>query len=262
MSLRRYPSCIRYLQDTGVLKAIFLDLDETLCDTRKATDLAKAQLARTVRAQFAVDGVLFADRYETGFYRRWSDTQRARYLPIIKQRGEDAFRVQLMIDLLAELGSGEVSQATAQELQHQFDRDRLAAFDFFPGIEAFLAEARQLFTTVVITNGPVFSQIPKIEAVNLTAHVDHIIIGGQEPEEKPARSIFEKALKLADCEAHEAIHVGDSLAADIAGAHGSCITSVWVRHQQPLDAELGITPHHTVMHPSEIPALIRELHQD
>lgn len=245
-----------------MLKALFLDLDETLCDTRKATDLAKAQLAETVRGRFAVDGMLFADRYETGFYRRWSDVQRARYLPIIKQRGEDAFRVQLMVDLLAELGSGEVSQATAQKLQHQFDRDRLAAFDFFPGIETFLVEARQLFTTVVITNGPVFSQIPKIEAVNLAAHVDHIIIGGQEPEEKPARSIFEKALKLAGCEAHEAIHVGDSLAADIAGAHGSCITSVWVRHQQPLDAELGITPHHTVMHPSEIPALIRELHQD
>lgn len=251
-----------YLQDTCVLKAIFLDLDETLCDTRKATDQAKAQLAGTVRARFGVDGALFADRYEKGFYRRWSTVQRARYLPIINQQGEDAFRVQLMVDLLIELGVAEVSQATAQGLQHQFDRDRLSAFDFFPGIEAFLAEARQSFITVVITNGPVFSQVPKIEAVNLEAHVDHIIIGGQEPEEKPASSIFEKALKLAGCEAHEAIHVGDSLTADIAGAHGSCITSVWVQHQQSLDAELGIMPHHTVMHPSEIPALIRQLQRE
>ncbi|WP_428604998.1 HAD family hydrolase [Sedimenticola sp.] len=245
-----------------MLKAIFLDLDETLCDTRKATDLAKARLAETVHAQFGVDGVLFANRYEDGFFRRWSDAQRERYTPIIKQQGEDAFRIQLIEDLLVELGAQRVNQSVAQALQRQFDRDRLAALEFFPGIEEFLAEARQLFTTVVITNGPVFSQIPKIEAVNLAAHVDHIIIGGQEPEEKPARSIFEKALKLADCEAHEAIHVGDSLAADIAGAHGSCITSVWVQHQQPLDAELGITPHHTVLHPSEIPALIRQLHQD
>ncbi len=243
-----------------MLKALFLDLDETLCDTRRATDLAKAQLAETVRARFGVDGALFADRYEAGFYRRWSDAQRTRYLPIIKQQGEDAFRVQLMVDLLTEQGVGTMSQSAAQGLQHQFDRDRLAAFDFFPGIEAFLAEVRQLFITVVITNGPVFSQVPKIAAVNLAAHVDHIIIGGQEPEEKPARSIFEKALKLAGCEPYEAIHVGDSLAADIAGAHGSCITSVWVQHQQPLDAGLGITPHHTVMHPSEIPALIRQLH--
>lgn len=242
-----------------MLKAIFLDLDETLCDTRKATELAKARLAGTVSEQFGVDGVLFAERYETGFYRRWSDSQRARYLPIIQQQGEDGFRVQLMIDLLAELGVAEAGQSSAQRLQNQFDRDRLAAFDFFPGIEAFLAEARDSFTTVVITNGPVFSQVPKIEAVNLAERVDHIIIGGQEPEEKPARSIFQKALRLANCAAHEAIHVGDSLAADIAGAHGSSITSVWVRHQQMLNPELGIKPHHTVTHPSEIPALIRQL---
>jgi len=97
--------------------------------------------------------------------------------------------------------------------------------------------------------------------VKLAEHVDHIIIGGQEPEEKPAVSIFEKALKLANCQAHEAIHVGDSLASDIVGAHNSGITSVWVQHQQPLDAELGINPHHTVMHPSEIPALIEQLNQ-
>ncbi|WP_067521546.1 hypothetical protein [Endozoicomonas ascidiicola] len=48
--------------------------------------------------------------------------------------------------------------------------------------------------------------------------------------------------------------------ADIAGAHNSGITSVWIQHQQPLDAELGINPNHTVMGPEEIPALIRALH--
>ncbi len=243
-----------------MLKALFLDMDETLCDTQKANTIAKELLEEVVNSQYGVDGAAFAQRYEDGIYRRWSDAQGERYMPIIKQQSEDAFRLQLIRDLLLDLGTQEVSEIAAQELQHGFDSDRLAAFDFFPGIEVFLAEARQLFTTVVITNGPEFSQIPKIEAVNLSAHVDHIIIGGQEPEEKPARSIFDKALKLAGCEAHEAIHVGDSLATDIAGAHDSCITSVWVQHQQPLDAELGIAPHHTVMHPSEIPALIRGLH--
>ena len=113
----------------------------------------------------------------------------------------------------------------------------------------------------MITNGPEFSQIPKVERINLKDHVDHIIIGGQEPEQKPARSIFDKALTLAQCKPHEAIHVGDSLASDIAGAHNCGITSVWIQHQQPLDAELGINPHHTLLHPSEIPQLIRDLHQ-
>lgn len=246
-----------------MLKALFLDMDETLCDTLGANAQAKRIMAQKVESAYGaeLDGNCFADAYVAGIYREWSDTQRDRYSPIITQHSESAFRIQLILDLLADQGVNTVSDSTAQTLQNTFDHERLQAFEFYPGIADFLAEARQLFTLVVITNGPEFSQIPKVEAVDLAAHVDHIIIGGQEPEQKPARSIFDKALKLANCEAHEAIHVGDSLAADIAGAQNSGISSVWIQHQQPLDAELGINPQHTVLHPSEIPALIRELHK-
>lgn len=242
-----------------MLKALFLDMDETLCDTQFANEQATKLMANAVQDQYAVDGQLVAAAYVAGIYRQWSTAQRDRYLPIIEQQSESAFRVQLICDLLAELGVEDVSEAAAQVLQDSFDNDRLEAFDFYPGMTEFLAQARRLFTLVVITNGPEYSQIPKVETIKLAEHVDHIIIGGQEPEQKPARSIFDKALKLANCEAHEAIHVGDSLAADIAGAHNSGITSVWIQHQQPLDAELGINPHHTLLHPGEIPGLIREL---
>ncbi|MCB1706463.1 MAG: HAD family hydrolase [Halioglobus sp.] len=247
-----------------MLKALFLDMDETLCDTQAANQQACRLMAQQLDALYgaACDSETVAQAYLKGMYRQWSDSQRERYLPIIAQHGEGAFRAQLIRDLLAGQGVAEVSEATAQSLLDAFDRNRLDAFHFYPGIEEFLAEARKLFTLVVITNGPEYSQVPKVRAVHLARHVDHIIIGGQEPEQKPARSIFEKALRLANCEAHEAVHVGDSLAADIAGAHNSGITSVWIQHQQPLDAELGINPHHTVLHPSEIPALIRQLHAE
>jgi HAD superfamily hydrolase (TIGR01549 family) len=243
-----------------MLKALFFDMDETLCDTQGANRKAKQLFAEAVRREFGshLDGEAVADAYVSGIYREWSEEQKARYLPLA-QRSEGAFRVQLIRDLLASEGIAEVTTEQAQALQDGFDKDRLDAFDFYPGIEEFLAEARKLFTLVVITNGPEFSQVPKVRTVNLAAHVDHIIIGGQEPEEKPHKSIFAKAMTLANCEAHEAIHVGDSLAADIAGAHNSNITSVWIQHQQPLDAELGINPHHTLLHPSEIPDLIRSL---
>ena len=245
-----------------MLKALFLDLDETLCDTQGATATAEAKLAKAVCDTLSqdIDGAAFARAYVAGIYRQWDRSEAERYLPIIEQRGEEAFRLQLIRDLLHTQGLKSVDNATAQQLQDQFDRDRMEAFQFFPGIREFLLEARRYFTLVVITNGPEYSQLPKINAVNLPDFVDHIIVGGQEPEQKPAKSIFLKALKLAGCEAHEAIHVGDSLKADIAGAHNSGITSIWIQHQQPLDAELGIDPHHTVMHPSEIPELINRLH--
>ncbi len=247
-----------------MLKALFLDLDDTLCDTFSANERAKQLMAAALKDTYGrqFDGQSFSRAYLQGVYRNWTDAQRAAYMPIISEQNESAFRLQLIRDLLAERGVEYVSDAQAAEIQRKFDRDRLEAFEFYPGISDFLAQARSLFTLVVITNGPEYSQTPKVETVNLAAHVDHIIIGGQEPEQKPARSIFEKALKLAGCEAHEAVHVGDSLAADIAGAHNSGITSVWIQHQQPLDSELGINPSHTVLHPSEIPALIRTLHRD
>jgi len=246
-----------------MLKALFLDMDETLCDTPGANDQAKQLMAQEIEMLYGavLNGQDFAEAYVTGIYREWTDSQRARYMPIIEQQNEEAFRVQLIRDLLAERAVDNISDETAQALQDKFDNDRIEAFDFYPGIKEWLAEARKLFTLVVITNGPEFSQIPKLERVNMTSHVDHVIIGGQEPEEKPYPSIFNKALKLANCEAHETIHVGDSLASDIAGAHNSGITSVWIQHQRPLDAELGIDPHHCIMHPSEIPALIRRLHE-
>ncbi|GAB3099523.1 HAD family hydrolase [Aestuariicella hydrocarbonica] len=248
-----------------MLKALFLDMDETLCDTKKANAEAQQLLGEAAQQAYGAehdgfDGQIFSAAYVKGIYREWSEAQRARYMPIIEQRSEGAYRVQLIRDLLAEQGISDVPEEDAQALQDKFDHDRITAFNFYPGIMEFLTEARQLLTLVVITNGPEYSQIPKVEAIKLAEHVDHIIIGGQEPEQKPARSIFEKALKLANCEAHEAIHVGDSLAADIAGAHNSHITSVWIQHQQPLDAELGIEPSHTVMHPDEIPELIWQLH--
>lgn len=247
-----------------MLKALFLDLDETLCDTQGANDRAKQLMAQDIEARFGshINGQAFADAYVTGIYRDWNDSQRARYMPIIEQQSEKAFRIQLIRDLLAERNIDNISEESAQTIQDKFDSDRIQAFNFYPGIIKFLAEARRLFTLVVITNGPEFSQVPKIEWIKLAEHVDHIIIGGQEPEQKPAASIFYKALKLANCEAHEVIHVGDSLASDIAGAHNMGITTLWVQHQQPLDAELGINPHHTVLHPSEIPALISQLHEN
>lgn len=246
-----------------MLKALLLDMDETLCDTGAANAQAQQLMELAVDAEFGqdVDGRKLAEAYVAGIYRQWTDVQRDRYQPIIDQHSEEAFRVQLIRDLFAEQGLDNVSSIVVNGLQRQFDTDRLDAFHFYPGIIDFLAEARKLFTLIVITNGPEFSQIPKLDAVAMEEHVDHIIIGGREPEQKPAPSIFLKALNLAGCEAHEAVHVGDSLAVDIAGAHNSGITSIWIQHQQPLDAELGIDPHHTLFHPSEIPALIRDLHR-
>lgn len=244
-----------------MLKALFFDMDETLCDTAHANAVAKQlfaeELIRLLGDHF--DAAFLAEEYVRCIYREWQGEEHARYMPILEREGERAFRIQLIMDLANRLAGSVVVSDLAASLLTKFDSDRLLHFDFYPGIKDFLRSARAHFTTVVITNGPEHSQLPKLAAVNMEAFVDYIIVGGQEPAQKPAASIFEKALALAGCKANEAIHVGDSLAADIAGANNSNITSIWIQHQQPLDAELGINPNHTLFHPSEIPTLISTL---
>ena len=91
-----------------------------------------------------------------------------------------------------------------------------------------LCELRKDYKIIVITNGPEYSQVPKVNKIRMYDYCDHVIIGGQEPEQKPAKSIFLKALALADCKNSETIHVGDSLVSDIHGARNVGIKTLWI----------------------------------
>ena len=225
-----------------VFKALFLDMDETLCDTTganlKAREIFKNMIAERCSG---VDAELFAASYLEGIYKRLSPKMKEELLPITD---EEKFRTDLLAWLFQSLqGSVEFNREQLHEFRRFFDKTRLDHFGFFPGVEELLAELRSEFKLVVITNGPVYSQHPKIERIDLHSHVDHIIVGGEEPEEKPYRSIFEKACRLADCRPEEAIHFGDSLAADIQGAANSGIKSVWINPTPDNSSEL---PDHTI----------------
>ncbi len=239
------------------LKALFLDLDETLCDTSGANQKALAIMASDAKSKIpGLDGDKFAHLYLKGIYRELGEP----YTNLLQQsETEEAFRHALIQQILTELGFDHEhnSLEMAQYLQASFDDSRSQHFDFFNGITDWLARMRKKYTLVVITNGPTYSQIPKVERVNLKEHVDHILIGGQEPEQKPHKSIFEKALKLANCQNNEVIHIGDSLSADIQGAINSNIHSVWVQHGQTPDPE--IQADWVIEHPFDLESLLETI---
>lgn len=90
--------------------------------------------------------------------------------------------------------------------------------------------------------------------------VDHIIVGGEEPEEKPATSIFQKALDLVEVKPEEALHVGDSLPADIAGANNMGILSVWVNATGASNST-DITPSFEIQETVELKEILKTLAQ-
>ncbi|MDV6253167.1 HAD-IA family hydrolase [Vibrio sp. EA2] len=241
-----------------MLKAIFFDMDETLCGTSQADKVAGQAFATWMKETYPqlADSNAFLQRYLQGVYKKLNAEfpQLVALLP-----DENAFRCGLIKTILAEQGI-EISAEQAQQAQSFFDSARMNAFSFLPGVKEMLVELRHHYTLVVITNGPIFSQHPKLAATNMSEWVDHIIVGGEEPEEKPAASIFRKALKLAEVKPEEALHIGDSLAADIAGANNMDILSVWV-NPKGANNQTDIEPDYEVKDTVELKEILKTLAQ-
>ncbi|ELI5415061.1 HAD-IA family hydrolase [Vibrio parahaemolyticus] len=241
-----------------MLKAIFFDMDETLCGTSQADKAAGQKFAAWIQQTYpqVSDPQAFLQRYLQGVYKKLNAEfpQLVALLP-----DENAFRCGLIQTILAENGI-HIDTEQAQQAQHYFDSARMGAFTFFPGVKEMLTDLRKHYKLVVITNGPIFSQHPKLKATQMDEWVDHIIVGGEEPEEKPAASIFQKALNLVDIKPEEALHIGDSLAADIAGANNMGILSVWV-NATGASNPTEITPNFEIRETVELKEILKTLAQ-
>ncbi|TOB68308.1 HAD family hydrolase [Vibrio parahaemolyticus] len=241
-----------------MLKAIFFDMDETLCGTSQADKSAGQKFAAWIQQTYpqVSDPQAFLQRYLQGVYKKLNAEfpQLVALLP-----DENAFRCGLIQTILAENGI-HIDAEQAQHAQHYFDSARMGAFTFFPGVKEMLTDLRKHYKLVVITNGPIFSQHPKLKATQMDEWVDHIIVGGEEPEEKPAASIFQKALNLVDIKPEEALHIGDSLAADIAGANNMGILSVWV-NATGASNPTEITPNFEIRETVELKEILKTLAQ-
>ena len=115
-----------------MLKALLLDMDETLCDTSGANTQAKILLAQAAQRQFGCgfDGEGFATAYVAGIYRDWSEQQRIRYLPICETQSEESFRAQLICDLVVEQGISNIDNSVASSLQQTLISSVLKLLNF------------------------------------------------------------------------------------------------------------------------------------
>ncbi len=109
----------------------------------------------------------------------------------------------------------------------------------------------------LVTNGDEATQTVKLEALGITDVFDTLVFvdpsGGVPP--KPDSAPFERALTALDVEPENAVHVGDSLGADVAGANAMGIDSVWVPHEERIE---NPTPEPTYTLPSlaEFPTVL------
>ena len=108
-----------------------------------------------------------------------------------------------------------------------------------------------------------FSHAPTAQAVlrqaGLAAPLDPVVISEQVGIRKPRPEIFEVALARLGLAPDEVVHVGDDLVADVSGAAGLGIRTVWVTRRKAdpeslLAAHPGARPTHRIADLEELPA--------
>lgn len=127
-----------------------------------------------------------------------------------------------------------------------------------PGVEAALDAAREVGPVALVTNGSETIQTAKLETLGLADAFDATVFcdpaAGVPP--KPDAAPFERALATLGTDPAETYHVGDSLAADVAGANAMGMRSVWVPHDDAAADNADHEPSHTVDSLADLPAVL------
>jgi putative hydrolase of the HAD superfamily len=204
------------------VQAVLLDALGTLVELCPPAPRLRAELERR-------SGVDVGDEAaQRGF-----DAEIAHYLAN-HMRGGDPAGLELLRDECAEAMRVAIGR---DELDHPTVLAALLAaleFEPFEDVVPTLEELRARGLRLVVVSDWDCSLPRWLERAGLGGLVDGAVSSAAVGAAKPAVAVFEAGLELAGCDAAEAVHVGDSVEKDVAGARAAGLRAILVqRHGEP-----------------------------
>jgi putative hydrolase of the HAD superfamily len=228
-------------------RAVLLDALGTLIELQPPAPLLREALARQHGVEVTIEQAEQAMEAEIAFYRAHLDEGRdERSLAALRRACADVVR-QALPDSPALPGpdDGRFTDLLLSCL-------RFHVFDEVPGV---LEEIRARgMRTAVISNWDI-SLHDVLARLDLTPLLDAVLTSAEARARKPAREIFEQALRLVDAQAGFAVHVGDSVVEDVEGARSAGVAPILVRRFTAQDPP-GVR---TIATLAELPGLLAEL---
>jgi 2-haloalkanoic acid dehalogenase type II len=231
------------LLDIPRIKAITLDLDDTLWPIWPTIQRAELVLAAWLAEHAPATAALLADK----------EVRLAVREHVVQTRPE------LGHDL-----SAIRRESIRTALQRAQEDTALAE----PAFEVFFAERMrvELFEDVLPALTALAARFPLIAVSNGNAHVARVGLGqffahsfsaSEYGIAKPDARIFHAAADAAGVPPAHVLHVGDDAALDVLGALGAGMQTVWVNRGQQAWSHAEQQPHHTVQDLRQLAALFQ-----
>ena len=188
------------------VRAIFFDLDNTLYDYNYSSDYSKNKVFSYLlnRYPHLKQEDILSD-YEKIIQDAVEEEAKGLY---------DAWdRQKRFSKLLVSLGLKD--NGVLKRLVTIFAEARAESSKPHPDAHDVLGKLREKYVLSIITNGPSVYQREEILLLKLEAYFSHVLISEEVGFRKPAKEIFQIAVKKAGCRPGEAVMVGDNPREDI-----------------------------------------------
>lgn len=210
--------------DRSRLRALCLDLDDTILDNQSSYGSTLARTGRRVVSMHpdlaVAEVVATIERVGDAW---WSDEERHR-------RGRldlTSARLDVLRGALEALGRPDpdfAEELTDDWIRHRWEvlRPHEEAHDVLSRLRAAMPRL------ALVTNGAAHEQRAKIERFGVSSYFDHVQVEGEFGLGKPDREVYEHVLARLDVAPDEALMVGDNFRCDVIGALDAGMHAAWI----------------------------------
>jgi HAD superfamily hydrolase (TIGR01509 family) len=223
---------------TSSVEAVLLDIDDTLCEYRRSG----SELLSVAFERVGVDP-FFTDQEYTARYNDFTDD--SENMQDLRERCFAAIASDCGHD--PELGR-EVARVYAAERDHTNVR-------FCPGAQETLEQLSGTVPLAAVTNGAPEMQSAKLRTLGIDDRFETVVHAGYDAPAKPAPDPFHAALDALEVAPDRAVHVGNSLASDVAGAKNAGVPAAWLENDTP--ETQSVEPDYVLGSMAELPDLLR-----
>ena len=211
-----------------MIKAVFFDLDNTLCDSDAAWSVVQSETFQLLREHYP-------DVSEEALAEAWSAVHQRLFQQLNAGKCSMAdVRDSRFHCLFRELGLpvGKITEELNDFLSSRYLMN-LRLYD-----DVTILEELHAYHVGIITNGAhdehTDSQLSKVRYLGLNERIQSLTISGEIGVRKPNLEIFKVACERAGVLLEEAIFVGDSVENDIVGANRAGMTSVLINRNSDI----------------------------
>lgn len=202
-----------------LVRAVLFDLDDTLFDHQYA---ARAALQAVQRCHACFKAVEFEDleRAHGRFLEQMHQDVMLGRIPLEAARRE---RFRRLFGAMGVEADESLTAVAAARYRERY----LTARRAIDGANALLPLIKSRARVGVVSNNLFEEQQEKLRHCGLDRFIDALVVSEEAGVSKPDPIIFRLALNRLGCEAGEAVMIGDSWAADVAGARAAGIRAIW-----------------------------------